>query len=556
MEQKLKKQRRKILIKITLILTAVWLAVSAVYCVITLISVKNDQQTRLLEEFTAATQKYTEGGTNNDIINHLMFGHTSSQAADSEPDRDWNGHIMLLAPLKKQIIDSTKCIMIDTGVKLPGGGYYEYFGFLNHDSLMDSLSENQITEITELLRSTPEKKGSYQLVCKDFYIRSAELIPVTLEVVLVEEGSIWYAEDEVIGSYSTTAGPLAGETLFHGDDMHRNIIPKEFFIGGAYNNSYIDSLSNEQKEHTADMFFTSPFDGIFYSYDYITFQDFAFKNEQELNEYSQKTYLIRYATKVDLLKICGKQLALGTLLFFGFFFIIGLVLCIMIWKMISSQMMQEQKRTELTNALAHDIKTPLFVISGNAYILKEKIDEDKRDEYVDKIIEQADQINDLVHRMLNLSKLDSYDLTISKTDIRLRAFTEEILKNYSQLPDKKSIVLSESEDFTVSGDKDLLKTALQNLIDNSVKYSPENSEITISVSDRKFTVSNKSEPLSKADLKQIWQPFIRKDKSRHKKGNGLGLSIIRSIAELHGAKSEAYFKDGIFTIVLDFGRQP
>ena len=56
-------------------------------------------------------------------------------------------------------------------------------------------------------------------------------------------------------------------------------------------------------------------------------------------------------------------------------------------------------------------------------------------------------------------------------------------------------------------------------------------------------VSNPSEPLSKNDLKQIWQPYIRKDKSRHKSGNGLGLSIVKSILELHGVKYEMTMKD-------------
>lgn len=555
MEEKLKKQRKKIILRITLILMAVWLAVSSVYCVITLISTKNDQQTKLLEEFTGAKQQYNEGGNNNEIIKRLLFNYSSSQKPESPPDRDWNGHVILIGPMKKQIIDSTKCIMIYCGVKIPGGGYYEYFGFVNHDSLMDSLSEQQINEIKGYLDSTPEKNGRYELICTEFYIRSAEVVPATLEIVLVEDGSVWYAEDEVISSYKTKAVPLAGEELSHCDDIRRNIIPKEFFINGAYKTDYISSLSDEQKEHTADMFFTGPFECIFYSYDYLTFQDYVFTIGRNPSDYTQKTYLIRYASKVNLLDICGKQLALGTLFIFGFFFAIGSVLCFMIWKMISSQIIQEQKRMELTNALAHDIKTPLFVISGNAYILKEKLDENKRDEYIDKIIEQSDQINDLVHRMLNLSKLDSYNLTLNKTDIELCGFTEKILENYSQLPDRKKIDFSHKEIFTVSGDSDFLKTALQNLIDNAVKYSPEDSEINISVRNGQFAVSNKSEPLTKNELRQIWQPFVRKDKSRHKKGNGLGLSIVRSIAELHGAKSEASYKDGIFTVVIDFGKK-
>jgi signal transduction histidine kinase len=69
--------------------------------------------------------------------------------------------------------------------------------------------------------------------------------------------------------------------------------------------------------------------------------------------------------------------------------------------------------------LAHDIKTPVFVISGYAYSLKEDIDISERNFYIDNIIEEADEINDLVQKMLNFSKLDSYSMKLNKTEFDL-----------------------------------------------------------------------------------------------------------------------------------------
>ena len=249
---------------------------------------------------------------------------------------------------------------------------------------------------------------------------------------------------------------------------------------------------------------------------------------------------MQYAKEVDILDSCKTDLAFGVCAIFGFFLTIGAILCVMIWKTVKAQMIQEQKRLDLTNALAHDIKTPLFVISGYAYSLKEDIDENERELYLDKIIEQTDEVNSLVHRMLNFSKLDSYAMTLSKTEFDLGAMAESIAENYTALPDNKRLVCTRSGDNRIAADKELIRTALQNLIDNAVKYSLPDSEIQIDVTEKTITVSNESEPMTKSELRQIWQPYYRKDKSRHQKGNGLGLSIVKSILDLHKASYRMY----------------
>ena len=224
----------------------------------------------------------------------------------------------------------------------------------------------------------------------------------------------------------------------------------------------------------------------------------------------------------------------------------------MIWNTVRTQIIQEQKRLDFTNALAHDIKTPLFVISGYAYSLKEDIDSDDRDSYLDKIILQTEQINGLVHKMLNLSKLDSFAMSLTRTEFDLSELVSGILEDYRNLPEGRTISFSHSGRSSISADRELLGTALQNLIENAVKYSPAGSEIPIDVTDRTITISNPSEPVSKAELKKIWQPYYRVDKSRHKKGNGLGLSIVKSILDLHSAKYEMSMKDGSMVFHAEF----
>ena len=115
------------------------------------------------------------------------------------------------------------------------------------------------------------------------------------------------------------------------------------------------------------------------------------------------------------------------------------------------------------------------------------------------------------------------------------------------MPDGKSISLTHGGNNTISADKELIKTAVRNLTDNAVKYSLPESEISIDITDGTLTISNKSEPMTKSEIKQIWQPYVRKDKSRHAKGNGLGLSIVKSVLDLHGIKYDMRFKDSTLT---------
>ena len=130
--------------------------------------------------------------------------------------------------------------------------------------------------------------------------------------------------------------------------------------------------------------------------------------------------------------------------------------------------------------------------------------------------------------------------------------TETILKNYTALPNGKKLEFTHSGKNITEADKELLKTALQNLIDNAVKYALPETVIKVGLNGTTFTVSNEAEPLSKSDIKEIWQPYVRKDKSRTTKGNGLGLSIVKSIMDLHKVDYGFEYKDKILIFTAKF----
>ena len=557
MKEKLKKQRNRLFLRIILIMLAVWMTVTLAFCAVRVSLEKVNVQNSELSNFSGFLQILTVGKDDSDSV-RLAFTENTDLLYRTDGKNAFDTQIVVKNTNTENIIaDTAGCV----GVIYVIRGSISVFGLIDCEMLRESLNDDQISSITELLHTERDDGNRYELVCTRFQLKDLYIIPIELKIMLVDSADDRFIVDDDVKTFDLSFNLIEDHEVYLYSPVMRNTIPKELILNGDCNKDIIGSLSDDQKESYTQMIPQGGTKYVFFASDRLTYsnKDYAFY----ASEYGDKDYdtlhkkggawLVEYAKKVDLFDSCKTDLAIGSGLIFFFVLTIALILCVMIWRTVKSQIIQEQKRVDLTNALAHDIKTPLFVISGYAYSLKEDIDENERGLYLDKIIEQTDEVNDLVHKMLDLSKLDSYDMTLNRTEFDLYEFTHSIVNTYSALPDGKSISLTHSGDCVINADKELIATALRNLIENAVKYSLPDSEIQIAVSGRSISISNQSEPLTKAEIKQLWQPYVRKDKSRHKKGNGLGLSIVKSILDLHGAKYEIRMKDQTFICDIDFG---
>ena len=250
---------------------------------------------------------------------------------------------------------------------------------------------------------------------------------------------------------------------------------------------------------------------------------------------NDKEYVVYYAQRFNVLEGCIRNILTATGILFLFFLIIGVILTVMMWRTLKMQIVEEQKRRDMTNALAHDIKTPLFILSGYAGNLKENVQTDKREHYANVIVEQTEEVNRRVNRMLELSKLDSPNLKLNKKDFDLVELTSEILSNYEVLPDGKTIdftVDTPDEKCIITADRDLMKRAIENLVDNAVKYSDSNTVINVVISGKALTISNTCSAVQPTDMKSLMESYRTSDDSRttgRSSGTGLGLSITKTI---------------------------
>lgn len=545
MEHKLKKQRDRLFRRVAVILFAVWLTVSATYCGIRLYNEKINVQNKERESLSDEIHRLSVSGGNYDF-NNSAFLFYSGLVSTGDRDEAWNSQVIILdRETGEKVSDTAKKVGVKYEFFTINSDYaYSDYGFIDYDKICSAMSDSEFNTISDYLNSQP-KAGRYELVCTKAHIIGVEFIPLELKIALVEDDSLWFVSDRILETFSLDKNLIDGEYVFKCGEMRRNIVPKRFLLDGEYNIDYISALTDEQRDSAFTAISTGPTEFLFYFTDYLNINEYYGSDKLE-------AYIIRYARKVNLLESCKAELAAGVGILFVFFLIIAVILCLMIWRTVKTQIIQEQKRTDLTNALAHNIKTPLFIISGYAYSLKENIDEDERDSYLEKIIEQTDSVNEKVHKMLELSRLDSCSMTLRRSEFDLGGLCGGIISEYKNLPDGKTISFEKSGENIINADRELIKTAVQNLIDNAAQYSLPNSEIKVELSGKTLKIMNECEGLSKADLKQLWEPYARKDKSRRQTGNGLGLSIVKSILDLHGAEFDFKLKGSTLVFSADF----
>lgn len=197
----------------------------------------------------------------------------------------------------------------------------------------------------------------------------------------------------------------------------------------------------------------------------------------------------------------------------------------------------EEMRRNFTNAIAHELKTPLGIIRGFAENLQEHTREEKRAYYLEQIIGQTEEIDRLAAQMIAVSKIDSKHLVLQKEIVSMSGLIQEQLIRFSPMIKEKNLQIqcTVEEDFLVEGDRDYLEKAVWNLLSNAVMYNIQDGRIRIHIKAGCCIIENTGSPLSKEQSSHVFDMFYSSDKSRgsRDKHTGLGLFLTKKILELH-----------------------
>lgn len=582
MNKKLKKENRKILINIILIILFICLLTIGTFTYLTYNFTKQiDQyQAELQSKYIYDNTKYidiTESGQINTFIVINLNGNSSYNDIYVSLENDYY-NISVDSANKMTIELDDYYSSFDTFSDTDNVVYNYSMGvYLDYFTLRNSMTDEQYNKIADYLNTEPDENGNYYILSVNQYatdnyngVGTDEMIPIRLEILRTNENHVWYAEDEHIEYFDLSSDKIseikelqkqaeenykkindsASNTVLIGPirsigDIKKNEITKDFFFNGGKENELKEYNKNNPED--SDIFTAYiPLDDFSFIYRQIyeanpNYTD-GFSSVDEMNSYNQKTCKITVYQKLEPLKACMATLIIGNSIILAFFILIGILLSLIIWRNFKNRAIREQHRMEMTNAVAHNLKTPLCIINGFSENLREESGYLTKQHYINVIQEQANEMDILVHKMLDFSKLETDSAKLNIKSFNIKTELENIAKKYNNISSKNIIVTADDKE--IFADKELMELVFENLIENAVKYSKDNSDIEISFANNNFNISNECDEISKKDLKKIWKPYNRLEKDEEVRGTGIGLSIVKHILKLHRIKPYTEYSGG------------
>ena len=221
-----------------------------------------------------------------------------------------------------------------------------------------------------------------------------------------------------------------------------------------------------------------------------------------------------------------------------------------------------ERLKQFTSDAAHELRTPLTAIRSIGEVaLQNHKDAKYYREIIGSILEENNRLTHLVDNLLFLSRADAKRISKNFTPVNLNSFVRETVEFIQPLAEEKNqtVIIESSEVISVKADSALLKQALLNLLDNAIKYSPNDSQITVSVKTENgsaiIEVKDNGPGISAEHIEKIFERFYRIDKGRSRKmgGSGLGLAIASWAIKSQGGKlivESEVGKGSIFKIIL------
>jgi signal transduction histidine kinase len=205
---------------------------------------------------------------------------------------------------------------------------------------------------------------------------------------------------------------------------------------------------------------------------------------------------------------------------------------------------EELRRSRFIMGISHDLKTPLALIKGYAEAIEDGVAEGAvaRNEAAGIITAKADQLEGMINDLIDFVRMDTGEWQGRLKEINLAAFLRDFasgmaggveLLNHLMIAD-----IALGEDCSVPMDERLVQRALENLISNAIRYTPNGSRIRLEAlrvdGVVQIAVSDNGPGIAEADLPHIFELFYRGSASRREQGMGLGLAVVKWVIDSHG----------------------
>jgi len=219
-------------------------------------------------------------------------------------------------------------------------------------------------------------------------------------------------------------------------------------------------------------------------------------------------------------------------------------------KVIGDKIILEEQRNKLDRLnefkshffvnFSHEIRTPLTLIQGNASRINLKGSIEENQEKIQNINNQVAQIQNIINNIIDLSKIDSNEFTITCSKVALQPFLEKHYAAFATLFQKKEIqfdLIMNLPDVSVFMDEDLMSKSINNLLSNALKFTPKKGNVIIDVSLEKnliIKIKDTGIGIPAYDVDKVFERFFQsKNDITKSQGSGIGLSFTQSILEAH-----------------------
>jgi len=198
---------------------------------------------------------------------------------------------------------------------------------------------------------------------------------------------------------------------------------------------------------------------------------------------------------------------------------------------------------EVTDDIAHDLRTPLMRIRGEAEMALAESEADAMGhERCGSVLEECDRMLSLINTMLEISQTEAGAKSMERTEVDLAAAVEDVCELFRPAAEDKGLNLqfTASPAPSVLGDSQRLKRAMAHLIDNAIKYTDSGGQVRVQCESQQgevvVMVSDTGIGIPGDAATEVFGRFYRVDTSRSEPGNGLGLSLAQAIVRAHGGQ--------------------